>query len=70
MTQSQLAERAGVSLRWLTSLEGGAPGAALGAVLRTLAALQLELAAGAVDAGAPPGGIDLDEVLARFDLSP
>ncbi len=66
LSQDQLAARAGVSRRWLAALEAGKPGAEVGLVLRTFAALGADLTA--VDATAiPPDAVDLDTLLARFD---
>jgi HTH-type transcriptional regulator/antitoxin HipB len=42
-TQGELAEMAGVSRLWINQLERGKPGAGLGLVLRTLAALGIKL---------------------------
>ncbi len=42
-TQAELAEMAGVSRLWINQLERGKSGAGLGLVLRTLAALGIEL---------------------------
>lgn len=61
MTQVDLAAVAGVSRRWLVSLETGKPTAQIGLVLSTLDALGL-----ALDAGGEyiePGGVDLDALL-------
>ncbi len=44
--QAELAEIAGVSRLWINQVEGGKPGAGLGLVLRTLAALGIELSGG------------------------
>jgi HTH-type transcriptional regulator / antitoxin HipB len=64
LTQQALALRAGVSVRWLKAFEAGKSTAEIGLVLRTLGALDLTLSV--VDAPAP-SGVDLDDVLARFD---
>jgi y4mF family transcriptional regulator len=62
--QQALADQAGVSVRWLKALEAGKSTSDLGLVLRTLGALGLVITV----ADAPsPTGLDLDEVLARFD---
>jgi HTH-type transcriptional regulator / antitoxin HipB len=51
LDQAKLAEMAGVSRLWISQLEGGKPGAGLGLVLRTLAALGIEMS----ERGAGPG---------------
>jgi HTH-type transcriptional regulator/antitoxin HipB len=43
LSQAELAERVGMTRQWVIGLEKGAPGAALGTVLRTLAELGLAL---------------------------
>ena len=43
LDQRDLAQRVGVSRQWIVEIEGGKPRAALVLVLRTLAALGLEL---------------------------
>lgn len=61
MTQSRLAEAAGVSRRWLSGLEAGKPTAEIGLVLRVLNALGLVF-----DASPEPsrhGGVDLDDII-------
>lgn len=45
LTQAQLAQRAGVSRAWLASVEGGKPRVDISLILRTLAALDIHLAA-------------------------
>jgi HTH-type transcriptional regulator/antitoxin HipB len=66
LSQDELARRARVSRRWLAAVEAGKPGAEVGLVLRTLAALDLELDVVPIASGSP-GGVDLDEVLADLD---
>lgn len=67
LSQLALALRAGVSVRWLKSFEAGKSTVEIGLVLRTLGALGLTLNV----ADAPiPRGVDLNEVLARFDQDP
>lgn len=44
LTQAQLADRIGVGRQWLVAVERGKPGAEIGLVMRTLAALGLSLA--------------------------
>jgi len=61
MTQARAAAAAGVSQRWLSSLEAGKPTAEVGLVLKVIHALRL-----AVDidvASTPAGAVDLDELL-------
>lgn len=68
LTQSQLADRAGVSRRWLITLENGkAPGAELTKILTTLAALDLQLT---VDTAPPRRTMDqeLERLLDQDDL--
>jgi len=65
LNQEALALRAGVSARWLRSLEGGKSGCEFGLVLQTLAAL--DLAFTVTSAPDIKGEIDLDDVLSRFD---
>ena len=43
MTQQQLARAAAVGRQWVVAIESGKPGAELGRVLQTLAALDLSL---------------------------
>lgn len=45
MDQTELAQKIGVSRWWLVEIEKGKPRAELGLVLRTLAALDIDLAA-------------------------
>jgi HTH-type transcriptional regulator / antitoxin HipB len=61
MTQSQLAESARVSRRWLSGLEAGKPTAEFGLILKVLHALGLVL--DARPEVADPAGIDLDAIL-------
>lgn len=66
LTQAALADRAGVSRKWVHELEGGKPTAELGLVVRTLQALGLEL--DVRDPASVPGdprSVDLDEILRR-----
>ena len=64
MSQQTLALRAGVSVRWLKAFEAGKSTAEIGLALRTLGALGLTLTV----VGAPaPMGVDLEDVLTRFD---
>ena len=64
LTQQALALRAGVSVRWLKAFEAGKSTVEIGLVLRTLGALDLTLSV--IDAPTP-SGVDLEDVLARFD---
>lgn len=41
--QADLAKRVGVSRRWLNQVEAGKPGASIGLILQTLAALNTQL---------------------------
>jgi y4mF family transcriptional regulator len=61
MTQAQAALAAGVSQRWLSSLEAGKSTAELGLVMRTIHALRLAMEVRPAEA--PPGSIDLDGLL-------
>lgn len=62
MSQSELAERAGVSRRWLQTLESGKTNVDLARVLPTLRVLGM-----AFSVGLSRPGVDLDEVLAEYD---
>lgn len=53
LDQQTLADRAGVSRLWLIGVEKGKSGAAVGLVLRTLAALGVTLSADAPEAAQP-----------------
>lgn len=53
LDQQTLADRAGVSRLWLIGVEKGKSGAAIGLVLRTLAALGITLTADAPQVGTP-----------------
>lgn len=69
LTQAALADRAGVSRRWLASVEAGKAGVELGMVLRVVAALDLEL--DCVDRLPPDErSIDLDDLVARHEQAP
>ena len=65
LTQGELADRAGVSVRWLRSLETGKAASDIGLVLRTLAALGLAISVS--PAHDVESDIDLDDVLSSFD---
>jgi HTH-type transcriptional regulator / antitoxin HipB len=64
LTQSDLADAAGVSRRWLLGLESGKETTQVGLVFRTLDALGLVLDA---RADAPPDPVDLDGLLHDLD---
>lgn len=71
LTQTALADRADVSRRWLQAFEAGKGTAALDAVLRVVAALDLRLEITAGDAAeqqSPKGknGVDLDALLETY----
>lgn len=64
MSQAQLAERAGVSRKWIYEFEGGKPAAELGLLLRVLDALELTLELpGDPEAGVSGESTDLDALL-------
>jgi y4mF family transcriptional regulator len=63
-SQTELAEAANVSRRWLSDLEAGKPTAEVGLVFRTLDALGLIVDVRLDEV--PPGLIDLDDVLDRY----
>jgi HTH-type transcriptional regulator / antitoxin HipB len=72
LSQAQLAERAGVSRKWLSEFERGKSTAELGLVLRLLDELDLtvtvskaETASTTADPG-PTAPVDLDELLAEY----
>jgi HTH-type transcriptional regulator / antitoxin HipB len=66
MTQAELAARAGVSRRWLASLEAGKPTAEVGLVFRVIAALGLFLDA----RPEPEPDFDLDAYLDSLGGTP
>lgn len=65
MTQENLAQRSGVSRRWVYEFEAGKPTAEIGLVMRVVEGLGLviELAPGDPTAPSAPGSIDLDDLL-------
>lgn len=67
-TQHQLAERAGVSRKWVSDFERGRTGPDLATVLRVLDVLDVALDAGTGPVSPPdaPGALDLDAVLDRY----
>lgn len=62
MTQAQAAKAAGVSQRWLSSLESGKPTAEIGLIFKTLNAMRLAMVVEPVG-DLPPGAVDLDQLL-------
>lgn len=66
MTQSDLAEAAGVSRRWLLDLETGKKTTQMDLIFRTLDALGLTLEA---RPASPAGRVDLDALLRGLDRS-
>ncbi len=75
LDQHELAQRVGVSRQWIVEMEGGKPRAELALVLRTVAALGLEIdlrsQAQAAEAPSPAYvDIDLGDVLARAKKRP
>jgi y4mF family transcriptional regulator len=65
ISQAQLAERAGVSRKWIYEFESGKPTAEFGLVLRVLAELDLDLVLSARSERSrdPDRAIDLDALL-------
>ena len=65
LSQDQLAQRAGVSRKWVNEFEAGRQHAELGHVLRVLDALdlQLDVSPRSASPASPAGAVDLDEVL-------
>jgi HTH-type transcriptional regulator/antitoxin HipB len=66
-SQAALAERAGVSRKWVGDLEAANPTVELAKVLAVLDALSLELAVEARASGRDDSAVDLDALLTRFD---
>ncbi len=67
-TQTELASKAGVSRRWLASLEAGKATSAFELILRTLDALGLVIS---VDEEPEVSvDVDLDQVLGTYDETP
>ncbi|MBI4699873.1 MAG: type II toxin-antitoxin system Y4mF family antitoxin [Deltaproteobacteria bacterium] len=69
LRQNDLARTVGVSRQWIVEVERGRPRAELGLVLRTLAALGIDLLVSTGEqqrdtAPAPDAAIDLDAVIA------
>jgi HTH-type transcriptional regulator/antitoxin HipB len=68
LDQQTLARRAGVSRQWLIEVEQGKTRAAIGLLLQTVRALDLELQLTVSGAGArarPPEAVDLDALIER-----
>ncbi|MEX1164015.1 MAG: helix-turn-helix transcriptional regulator [Nitriliruptor sp.] len=77
MSQADLAEKSGVSRKWLSEFEQGKPTAELGVLLRVLDALQMELTVAPLSEGDPQTAglsskehLDLDEILDELDKDP
>jgi HTH-type transcriptional regulator / antitoxin HipB len=71
LDQAALAKRVGVSRKWISDIEQGKPGAAVGLILRTLDALGLRLtldteqASPSDDKTVAVAPVDIDKVLDR-----
>jgi HTH-type transcriptional regulator / antitoxin HipB len=63
LDQAELAAKVGATRLWIGQIEKGKPGASLGLVLRTLAALGVVLATRPESAGAVPDGPDIDAII-------
>ena len=75
MDQSDLAENAGTSRKWIVEVEQGKPRAEIGLVLRTLKALgvSLDLAADRAQktvAASEPGAVDINNILDSLKKRP
>ena len=75
MDQSDLAEKAGTSRKWIVEVEQGKPRAEIGLVLRTLKALgvSLDLAADRAQktvAASEPGNADINNILNSLKKRP
>ena len=75
MDQSDLAEKAGTSRKWIVEVEQGKPRAEIGLVLRTLKALgvSLDLAADRAQktvAASEPGNADINNILDSLKKRP
>jgi HTH-type transcriptional regulator / antitoxin HipB len=70
LTQAAVAQRAGVSRKWVSDFETGKTSVDMATLLRLLETLDVRLEAGAGnDTLTPPAGsepVDLDEVLDRY----
>jgi HTH-type transcriptional regulator/antitoxin HipB len=65
LSQDQLAQRAGVSRKWVYEFEAGKQHAELGHLLRVLDALdlQLDVSPRSASPASPAGSVDLDAIL-------
>ena len=75
MDQSDLAEKAGTSRKWIVEVEQGKPRAEIGLVLRTLKTLgvSLDLAADRAQktvAAIEPGNVDINNILDSLKKRP
>ena len=75
MDQSNLAEKAGTSRKWIVEVEQGKPRAEIGLILRTLKALgvSLDLAADRAQktvAASESGNVDIDNILDSLKKRP
>lgn len=75
MDQSDLAEKAGTSRKWIVEVEQGKPRAEIGLILRTLKALgvSLDLAAGRAQktvTASEPGKVDINNILDSLKKRP
>ena len=75
MDQSDLAEKAGTSRKWIVEVEQGKPRAEIGLILRTLKALgvSLDLAAGRAQktvTASEPGNVDINNILDSLKKRP
>ncbi|MHB1699796.1 MAG: helix-turn-helix transcriptional regulator [Acidobacteriaceae bacterium] len=75
MDQSDLAEKAGTSRKWIVEVEQGKPRAEIGLVLRTLKALgvSLEIAVERTQKVSPaggPGNVDINNILNSLKKRP
>lgn len=64
LSQSALADKAGVGRDWIIGLEKAKATVEIGLVLRTLKSLGLTIHLGSTSEAHPPGGINLNELLA------
>lgn len=75
MDQSDLAEKAGTSRKWIVEVEQGKPRAEIGLILRTLKTLGVSLDI-AVDrtkkasAASEPGNVDINNILSSLKKRP
>jgi HTH-type transcriptional regulator/antitoxin HipB len=70
LSQSAVAERAGVGRDWVIGLEKGKPTAEIGLVLRTLRVLGLTIQIGSSSTTHDQGRINLDELLGEAPEKP